>query len=108
MLKIGEKSIWLVKFNAADVSQCTCGISGLEMCHAMIIQGNICSLYCWGAVAVTCAHIACSVGIYYDKRERVLITCCNIWPIVTQLISDYFQPKMLEVCGRCLPSGPLL
>lgn len=48
----GEESIWLVNFNAeADVSLCSWKISGLEMCHAMIIQGNICSLYCRGAAA---------------------------------------------------------
>lgn len=46
----GEESIWLVNFNA-DVSLCSWKISGLEMCHAMIIQGNICSLYCRGAAA---------------------------------------------------------
>lgn len=34
----GEESIWLVNFNAeADVSLCSWKISGLEMCHAMII-----------------------------------------------------------------------
>lgn len=42
-----EESIWLVNFNAeADVSLCTCEISAQEMCHGMILQGSICSLYC--------------------------------------------------------------
>ncbi len=60
--RTGEESIWLVNFNVeADVSLCTCEISGQEMCHAMIKWGNICSLYCQGAVALTSAHVACSV-----------------------------------------------
>lgn len=38
----GEGSVWLVIFNAGeDVSVRSCDISELEMCHAIIIRGNI-------------------------------------------------------------------
>lgn len=53
-----EESIWLVSFNVeADVALCSWKISGLEMCHTMIIQGNICSLYCQGGCSPDLCHM---------------------------------------------------